>query len=96
MNSNFVQIDIAEIHYEVFGHKRLELTIFNHIKLAVVSETAHQLVDCALIVSPVLFETLHLHLGFRQLFVELPQLFLLLALLFVCCLCEDFVLGELS
>lgn len=96
MDSNFVQINIAEIHYEVFGHKRLELTIFNHIKLAVVSETAHQLVDCALIVSPVLFETLHLHLGFRQLFVEFPQLFLLLTLLLVCCLCKDFVLSKLS
>lgn len=96
MDRNFVQINIAEIHDEVFRHESLELSTLDHIKLTVVSETAHQFVDCALIVSPVLFKTLHLHLGFRQLFIELPQLFLLLALFFVCCLCEYFVLSELS
>lgn len=61
-----------------------------------VLQTAHQLVDRIFVVIPIFFETLHLHLSFRQLFIKLAKFFLLLALLFVDTFSEQFVLSDLA
>jgi hypothetical protein len=65
VNGNFVKVDVAEIHHKVLGHKSFKLSTFNNVKLTVVLQTAHQLVDGVFVVVPIFLETLHLHLSFR-------------------------------
>lgn len=65
MNCDLIEVNVTEVHHKVFSHKCFKLGILYDIKLAVVFETAQQVIDGTLIVIPILFEALHLNLSFR-------------------------------
>ena len=45
MDLNFVKVYVREVHNEILGHEAFELLTLDHVKLRVVFEAAHQLVD---------------------------------------------------
>jgi len=97
VNCNLIEINIRKIHYKVLSHKSLELLALNHIKLRMLLEAAHELVNSVFIIGPVLLKALDLYLSLRELLIELPQLLLLLLLLlFVNALLENLVLSDLG
>jgi len=72
-----VQFDVGVVHDKVFCHEAPQLDRVNYVKFRVVFKAAHQVLDSAFVISPVLFKVLHLQLSVRQLFVEATQIFFL-------------------
>lgn len=60
MLCNLVEIDVGKVHHEVLSHEALQLLGLYDIKLGVILEAAHELMEGGLIIVPVLLVCLHL------------------------------------
>ena len=60
-----IQLDVAVVHDQIFGHESFQIIAIDDIKGTVLSQATHEVLHAALVGFPLLNVALDLHLGVR-------------------------------